>query len=82
MFFCAVLHKVTRLKKCFRGKKETGMESHHEKNSNSHKSVLSRGIALLYSKMNNKENVFLLVEPKKVLLFWLCKITAALSKQK
>lgn len=35
---------------------------------NSQKSVLSRGFAVLYSKMNNRENVILLEEPKEVLL--------------
>lgn len=50
------------------GKKETGMESHQKKKQQSKECLSSLGeFAALYSKMNNRENVILLVEHKEVI---------------
>lgn len=67
MFFCAALHKVTLVCRNASGKKRNRYGELSGKKNNSQKSVLSGGFAALYSKMNNRENVILFVEPKEVI---------------
>lgn len=82
MFFCAVLYKVTLVCRNASGKKETGMESHQEKN-NSQECLSSLGeFAALYSKMNNRENVILLVEPKEVILSGFAELLQLQAKKR